>query len=110
MKAKFFALALAFLVALPVALGAATNPRTFTGTVGDTMCGAKHEMGGSAADCTRKCANMGSQFALIVDGHVYPLNAGSHAAALGKLAGARATVVGTLEKGSITVASVARAR
>ena len=37
---------------------AAGKRQTLTGEVSDAMCGAKHEMPGKAADCTRGCINM----------------------------------------------------
>ena len=40
--------------------------KTFTGTVSDAMCGAKHAMPGAAAECTRGCISKGSKYALVV--------------------------------------------
>ena len=69
----------------------AAKTETFTGEVGDTMCGAKHEMGGSKADCTRDCVKQGSKYALIVGDKVYTLESKDKATLdeLDKLSGFR---------------------
>ncbi|HLM82614.1 MAG TPA: hypothetical protein VK302_18570 [Terriglobales bacterium] len=88
---------------------AAGKSQTLTGEVSDTMCGAKHEMPGKAADCTRACMQHGSKYALVVGGKVYTLET-SDKAALGKLndlAGAKAKVTGEVDGTTITVKSVA---
>ena len=88
---------------------AAGKTQTLTGEVSDTMCGAKHEMPGKAADCTRACMQHGSKYALVVGGKVYTLET-SDKAALGKLndlAGAKAKVTGEVDGTTITVKSVA---
>lgn len=95
------------LAALPAL--AAGKTQTLTGEVSDTMCGAKHEMPGKAADCTRACMQHGSKYALVVGGKVYTLET-SDKAALGKLndlAGAKAKVTGEVDGTTITVKSVA---
>src|ERR1051326_2183486 len=67
----------------------AAKAETFTGEVGDAMCGAKHDMGGSKADCTRDCVKQGSKYALIVGDKVYTLESKDKATLdqLDKLAG-----------------------
>ncbi len=80
-----------------------------TGEVGDAMCGAKHAAGESAADCTRECVKQGSAYALVVGDKVYKLKGGD-AAALDKLAGAKATVTGTVNGDTIEVSSVSPAK
>ncbi|MGC9987609.1 MAG: hypothetical protein ABSC07_03395 [Terriglobales bacterium] len=88
---------------------AAGKSQTLTGEVSDAMCGAKHEMHGSAADCTRGCIKHGSKYALVVDDKVYTLET-SDQTALGKLndlAGAKAKVTGDVDGTTITVKSVA---
>ena len=87
---------------------AAGKTQTLSGQVSDAMCGAKHEMGGSAAECARACVKHGSQYALVVGGKVYTL-ATSDKSALDKLstlAGANATVTGEVDGETITVKSV----
>ena len=98
---------LAGLGAVP-ALAAGKN-QTLTGEVSDAMCGAKHEMPGNAADCTRGCVKHGSKYALVVGDKVYTLET-SDKTALGKLndlAGAKAKVTGEVAGDTITVKSVA---
>jgi len=101
------------LVAGPaVPVWAADKAETFTGEVGDMMCGAKHEMQGSAADCTRDCIKHGSKYALIVKDKVYTLDTKDKAIldTLDKLAGQQAKVTGTADGTTIQVSSVAPAK
>ncbi len=95
------------LLAAP-ALAAGKN-QTLTGEVSDAMCGAKHEMPGNAAACTRGCVNHGSKYALLVGDKVYTLETSDEAALskLNDLAGAKAKVTGEVEGNTITVKSVA---
>jgi hypothetical protein len=85
--------------------------KTFTGEVGDSMCGAKHEMEGSPAECTRACVKQGSKYALIDGEKVYTLETKDAAALteLDKLAGQKATITGTATGTTIAVSSVAPA-
>jgi hypothetical protein len=96
------------LLAVPAMAGKA---ETFTGEVGDTMCGLKHEMGGSPAECTRECVKEGSKYALIVGDKVYTLETKDKAALdqLDKLSGLKAKITGTADGATITVESVAAA-
>ena len=80
--------------------------QTLTGEVSDAMCGAKHMMEGSKADCTKACVGKGSKYALVVGDKVYTLEGGD-SAALSKLAGEKAKVTGTVKGDTIQVASVA---
>ena len=86
----------------------AAKGKTFTGTVSDSMCGAKHAMPGDAAGCTRACISKGSKYALVVGDKVYTLDTADKdaLATLDKQAGAKATVTGTEKDGTITVSSV----
>jgi len=90
----------------------AAKAETFTGEVGDAMCGAKHEMGGSKADCTRDCIKQGSKYALVVGDKVYTLETTDKAALdqLDKLAGMNAKVTGTANGTTIQVAAVTAAK
>lgn len=85
---------------------------SFTGTVSDAMCGAKHAMPGDDASCTRACVGKGSKFALVVGDKVYTLDTSDKAAlaTLDKQAGAKATVVGSEKDGVIAVKSVKSAQ
>ncbi len=86
----------------------AAGKQTFTGEVGDAMCGRQH-MGGTAAECTRTCVGKGSKFALVVGDKTYILDTADKTAlaALDKQAGKNATVTGTLDGDTITVTAVA---
>jgi len=90
---------------------AAAKGKTFTGTVSDAMCGAKHMMAGDAASCTRECVGKGSKYALVVGDKVYILDTSDKAAlaALDKQAGAQVKVTGTEKDNTITVTSVVAA-
>jgi len=86
----------------------AARKQTFTGEVGDAMCGRKH-MEGTAADCTRTCVAKGSKFALVVGEKIYILDTADKTAlaTLDKQAGKNATVTGVLNGDTIEVSSVA---
>jgi hypothetical protein len=88
---------------------AADKPQTLTGQVSDSMCGAKHQMPGSPAACTRSCVQHGSKYALVVGDKVYTLETSDKAALdkLNDLAGATAKVTGKVTGDSIAVKSVA---
>jgi len=81
--------------------------QTFTGEVGDAMCGRTH-MEGAPPDCTRTCVAHGSRFALVVGEKIYLLDTTDKAslATLDKQAGKNATVTGTLNGDTIEVTSV----
>jgi len=86
----------------------AAKGKTYTGTVSDSMCGAKHAMPGDAASCTRGCVSKGSKYALVVGDKVYTLETADKdaLATLDKQAGAKATVMGTEKDNTIMVTSV----
>ena len=90
---------------------AAGHKQTFTGEVGDAMCGRKH-MDGTPAECTHSCVAHGSKYALVVGEKIYILDTSDSAdlAALDKLAGKNATVAGVLNGDDIEVGSVAAAK
>lgn len=96
---------------LAVSAFASPKDKTFTGTVSDAMCGAKHEMAGSDAACTRECVSKGSKYALVVGDKVYTLDTADKAAlaTLDKQAGAHVKVTGTEKDNSIAVTSVVAA-
>src|SRR5450759_5443646 len=88
---------------------AAGKSQTLTGEVSDAMCGAKHQMAGKAAECTRACIKHGSKYALVVGDKVYTLETSDKAALdkLNDLAGAQAKVTGEVDGTTIAVKSVA---
>jgi hypothetical protein len=106
LKLGFVSLALLLATTLAIPSFAAKGS-TFTGTVSDAMCGAKHAMG-DAASCTRACVSKGSKYSLVVGDKVYTLETTDKAAldTLDKQAGAKATVTGTAKGDTIAVSSV----
>jgi len=106
-KIGFMLLTLALASGLTMsALAAKTN--SYTGTVSDSMCGAKHAMPGDDASCTRECVGKGSKYALVVGDKVYTLETSDKdaLATLDKQAGAKVTVTGSEKDSTITVSSV----
>jgi hypothetical protein len=101
-------LLLAGLAAMPALAGG--KSQTLTGQVSDAMCGAKHQMPGDAAGCTRACVKHGSKYALVVGDKVYTLETSDKATLdkLDELAGASAKVTGDVEGDSIAVKSVVK--
>ncbi len=88
--------------------GLAAHKQTFTGEVGDAMCGNKH-MDGTPAECTRTCVAKGSKFALVVGDKVYILDTANETilSTLNTHAGQTVVVTGTLNGDAIEVSSVA---
>jgi len=83
--------------------------KTFVGSIGDSMCGAKHMMPGeSDKDCTLGCIKEGSKFILIdPSGKIYQL---SDQKAPEQFAGAKVKVTGTLKGDTIAVTSIVAAQ
>ena len=92
----------------------AAKLQTFTGTVGDAVCGAKHTMDGDDISCLRTCIQRGSKYDLVVGDKVYVLNFkdSSVADTIDKLASqqARAQVKGVESGGVIEVQAVSTAK
>ena len=103
-------LALVAFAGLTVSSAFAAKGDSFTGTVSDAMCGAKHM--GAAAECTRGCVSKGSKYALVVGDKVYTLETSDKAAlaTLDKQAGAKVKVTGSAKDTTITVTSVEAAQ
>lgn len=97
---------------LAAAVGAASQKKTapkaagevFAGTISDSMCGAKHTMGGTAKECTLECVDAGSKF-ILVDGQgkIYKL---SDQKKPREFAGEKVKVAGTLKGDEIMVSSI----
>jgi len=99
-------LAVFILAAAP--LLSAHDAQKFTGVVSDSMCGARHmAKDKTAAECARACAEQGD-YALVVGEKVYTLQGDK--SAIGKFAGARATVEGDLDGKTIKVESIQAAK
>jgi hypothetical protein len=110
-KVGFLLLNLIVISGLAASLAFAARAKTFTGTVSDSMCGAKHAMAGDDASCTRACVGKGSKYALVSGDKVYTLDTSDKAAlaTLDKQAGAKVTVTGTEKDNTITVTGVTAA-
>lgn len=106
-KARLVLLA-AVIIAGVISATALAASQTFTGMVGDAMCGAQHVMPGNDASCTRGCTSKGSKYALLVGDKVYSLDVTDQAllATLDKRAGEKVVVTGTRKENTITVTSV----
>src|SRR5262252_8019401 len=103
-----------FIAILAASYAFAAKLQTFTGTVGDAVCGAKHTMDGDDISCLRTCIQRGSKYDLVVGEKVFVLNLKDQTAAdtLDKLASqnARAEVKGAENSGVIDVEQVVAAR
>src|SRR5436305_14663956 len=100
---------LQLLLVLTLAAGAAfaASGKSYTGTVSDSMCGAKHAMPGVDAACTRACVGKGSKYGTVVGDKAYTLET-SHKAALSTLhkqTEAKATVTRTAKDKTLAVRS-----
>jgi hypothetical protein len=85
------------------------TPKTLTGIVSDSMCGAHHmAKDKSPAECTRMCVKQGMKYALIVGSKVYTLE--GHEDELDKLAGQKVTVKGNVAGENVAVHSVSVAK
>jgi hypothetical protein len=112
MKLQKLIIGVACLLIASIAAIAANKPETFTGEVSDSMCGAKHMMEGSKAECTRACVRKGSSYALVVGDKVYALHSVDKAALaqLDKLAGEQAKITGIADGETIEVSGIAAAK
>jgi len=109
MKRAIRILAVLLLLSLGL-LAADAKDQTLTGTVSDTMCGARHTMmpGLSDAQCVRTCAKAGSDYALVVGSKVYTLK--GNKADLDKFAGEKAKVTGKVTGNVIQATSIAKSK
>jgi len=95
----------------PAAGTPAAAPQTFTGVISDDMCGLDHSGMGETDEkkCTLSCAASGSDFVLADKEHkkVYLLDDQKKPK---EFAGAKVTIVGTLEGETIHVQSITAAK
>ena len=88
---------------------ASAMPKTLTGIVSDSMCGAHHmAKDKSPAECTRICIKQGMKYALVIGSKVYTLE--GHESEVDKLAGQKATVKGSVTGETVAVQSVVPAK
>jgi hypothetical protein len=113
-KGSVYAGGIVLAVALAVTSTFAAKLQSYTGIVGDAVCGAKHTMDGDEISCLRTCIQRGSKYDLVVGDKVFVLNFKDQSVAdtLDKLASlqARALVKGEENSGAIEVQSVAAAK
>ncbi len=82
------------------------DPKTFTGSISDSMCGLKHKIAGKTdKECTLECLKGGSKFVLAdtAAGKVYQL---SDQEKPKDFAGDKVKVTGTLKGDTIEVATI----
>jgi len=101
---------LSLVVSLGSLFAVASFAETLSGTVSDSMCGAKHE-GATAADaaCAKKCVKGGASAVLVSDGKVYKIAMDSQSKAM-PLLGKKVTVMGKLDGDTIEIASAQAAK
>jgi hypothetical protein len=104
----FPVLGLLLAAALSLAAPGKDPAKTFVGSIGDSMCGAKHMMPGqSDKDCTLECIKGGAKYILIdPKGKIYQL---SDQKTPEQFAGAKVKVMGTLKGDTISVTSIVAA-
>jgi hypothetical protein len=114
MKAKSVLLRSAMVLAFAAGMYATaskaqSNPKTLTGVISDSMCGATHMIKDkSPAECTRICVKDGQSYSLLVGKAAYTLT--GHQAELDRLAGQTVIVTGKLNGNTLTVESVTPAK
>lgn len=90
---------------------AVAEPRTWTGTISDDMCGASHDSmaehgkEGADRDCTVMCVKDGAAYVLVSDGEVLKI-ANQDFADLEQYAGASVKVTGEMSDGAIVVTAI----
>ena len=78
--------------------------KSWTGTVSDEHCGAKHAKASAAAEaCVEKCVSGGAKYVLVSHGKVYQVDDQDKFKGLG---GKSVKVTGSLSDSTITVAEV----
>ncbi len=86
--------------------------KTYSGTIGDALCGVEHSMPVSPVECIRQCLGKGSAYSLIVGDKVYVLKTTDAAIldTLDKQAGEKVKVTGIDDGKIITVKAVTPAK
>lgn len=87
----------------------AAAPETWTGQIGDSMCGAKHKPMGNMKmadrECTEMCVKAGAQYVFITGGKVFKI-ADQKDKALALHAGHTVLLTGELKGDTITVSKI----
>jgi hypothetical protein len=103
-----------FLFAATAAVATASEQRTWTGVISDSMCKRHHESGAEGQqttdpDCTRDCVKGGSKYVLLVEDTVLAI-VNQDQKQLAEHAGTRVLVRGTLQGDAIEIAAIEKAR
>ena len=101
------------ILAAVIAVSAFAAPQTWTGTISDSMCGAKHMEGEhgmkvSDKECTEMCVKKGAKYVLVSDGKVLAI-ANQDFKGLAQLAGAPVKLTGDLKGDTVTISKIQRA-
>jgi hypothetical protein len=110
---KLSMLGLAVLLAVGMAFGpskANAATRTFVGSIGDSMCGLKHTMGGNDKDCTLDCVKKEGSKYVLVDAAAAKVYGLSDQKKPEQFAGQKVKVTGSLKGNTITVVSIVAAQ
>jgi hypothetical protein len=104
---------LAALLGALAAIPAFAAPQTWTGTISDSSCGAKHmegEHGMQVSDraCTDMCVKKGAKYVLVTDGKVLAI-ANQDFKGLSQFAGAGVKITGERQGDTVTVAKIEKA-
>ena len=104
------AIQLGTLLAALMAVPAFAAPRTWTGTISDSMCGAKHMEGEhgmkvSDKECTEMCVKKGAKYVFVSDGKVLTI-ANQDFKGLDQQAGAAVKLTGELKGDAVTVSKL----
>jgi hypothetical protein len=108
---KLFFLALAAAGILLANTVASAAEQTWTGNIGDSACGAKHEEAAEGQgkmpdrECTQACVRGGSKYVLVADGKVVQI-ANQDNKELATHAGHRVKLTGELKGNAITVSKI----
>ena len=83
---------------------------SWTGTISDAQCGAKHEAAGEKdTACVKRCLDRGSKAVFVSSGKVYAIAADSQEKAKAS-AGQKVTVNGKLDGDTVTIESIEAAK
>ena len=74
LKGSVYASVIVLAAGLAISSAFAAKLQTFTGIVGDAVCGVKHTMDGDDISCLRTCIRRGSKYDLVVGDKAYVLN------------------------------------
>ncbi len=79
---------------------------TWTGTISDSMCGAKHaDASAAAAKCVAGCIKKGADPVFVSDGKVLKLTADSKDKVMDML-GKKVTITGSMDNGAVKVEDI----